>query len=80
MKKNDIALIILIVSISLVISFFIGKAIIGDPKNNPVKVEVVNAISAEMPAPDPKIFNDNALDPTQTITIGGGNKDQPFGQ
>lgn len=78
MKKNDIALIILIVSISLVVSFFIGKAVIGDPKNSPVKVEVVTPISADFKAPDPRIFNDKSLDPTQSITIGSGNKEQPF--
>ena len=32
MKKNDIALVVLIVSISLVVTYFVAKAIIGDPK------------------------------------------------
>lgn len=78
MKKNDIALLILIVSITLVISFFIGNAIIGSPANNPTKVEVVEPISADFTAPSPEIFNDTAVNPTETITIGNGNKEQPF--
>jgi len=78
MKKNDIALIILIVSISLVVSFFIGKAIIGTPANNPTKVEVVEPISADFTPPSPTIFNDTAVNPTETITIGNANKEQPF--
>lgn len=78
MKKNDIALIILVVSMTLVVSFFIGKAVIGSPETNPTKVEVVESFSADFTAPSPKIFNDAAVNPTETITIGGSNQDKPF--
>lgn len=79
MRKNDIALIILIVSITLVISFFVGKSLIGTPSTKPTKVEVVQPISNNFVAPSPAIFNDQAVNPTETITIGNSNKEQPFG-
>lgn len=79
MRKNDIALIILIVSIALVISFFVGKAVIGDPQNKPVMVEVAKPISDSFVAPSPAIFNDQAVNPTENITIGNSNKEDPFG-
>lgn len=79
MKKNDIALLILIVSISLVFSYFIGKAVIGTPQQKPTKVEVAQPISATFPAPSSQIFNDQAINPTQNITIGNSNSQNPFG-
>jgi hypothetical protein len=78
MKKNDIALIILIVSITLMVAFFIGKALIGTPASNPTKVEVVQPISASFTPPSSAIFNDTAVNPTETINIGNSNKEQPF--
>lgn len=78
MKKNDIALIILIVSITVVVSFFIAKALIGSPSNNPTKVEVVSPISNSFVAPSATIFNDTAVNPTENISIGNANKEQPF--
>jgi len=78
MKKNDIALIILIVSITVFASFFIAKAVVGTPANNPTKVEVAEPISNTFTAPSPAIFNDTAVNPTENITIGNANKEQPF--
>jgi hypothetical protein len=80
MKKSDIALLILIVSVSLVISYFIGKALIGTPQQKPTKVEVVQPISASFTPPSSQIFNDQAINPTQNITIGNSNTQSPFGQ
>lgn len=80
MKKNDIALIILIVSISLVISYFVVKAIIGDPKSQEVSAEVVEPISPDLTQPSSQIFNRDAINPTVVIQIGNPSNQQPFGQ
>lgn len=80
MKKNDIALIILIVSISLVITYFAVKAILGDPKGQEVKAEVVEPITAQLTEPSNKIFNRDAINPTVVIQIGAPSNQQPFGQ
>ncbi|HEV2412426.1 MAG TPA: hypothetical protein VGS28_01315 [Candidatus Saccharimonadales bacterium] len=80
MKKNDIAVIILIVSISLVVSFFVGKSLLGSPANKPVAVEVVQPISGTFTTPSTAIFNSQAINPTPAISIGNSNQQQPFGQ
>ena len=79
MKKNDIAVIVLIVSISLVVTYFVAKAIIGEPKNSAVKAQVVEPISAELQQPSSKIFNKDAINPTVNIQIGNSANQQPFG-
>jgi len=78
MKKNDIALLILIVSISLIASFVILKAIVGDGKNNLVKADVVEPITSQVVTPDPAVFNKNAINPTVKIQIGDSANKQPF--
>ena len=80
MKKNDIALIVLIVSISLVVSYFVVKALIGNPKSQEVSAEVVEPITADLVTPSNKIFNRDAINPTVVIQIGNPSNQQPFGQ
>lgn len=80
MKKNDIALIILIVSISLAISYFIIKAIVGNPKNQQTSAEVVEPISPSLVQPSSQVFNRDAINPTVVIQIGNPSNQQPFGQ
>lgn len=78
MKQKDIALIIVMVFISAVISFIVSGQIFGSPKNREQKAEIVEAITPEFPAPPAKYFNGNSINPTQLITIGGGTNPNPF--
>jgi hypothetical protein len=78
MKKNDIAIIILIVSISLVGAYFLGQAFLGGESSKSAQVEVVEKISPTVKDPDPKIFNANAINPTIPINIGNPSNQQPF--
>ena len=80
MKKNDIALIVLIVSVSLVISYFVVKTIVGDPKKQEVTAEVVEPITSDLTQPSNKTFNRDAINPTIVIQIGNPSNQQPFGQ
>lgn len=79
MRKNDIALIVLIVSVSLVATYFVARAIIGEPKNDLVQVEVVEPIAPDIVQPSPQIFNKDAINPTVNIEIGNSANEQPFG-
>jgi len=79
MKKNDIALLVLIASITLVISFLLVKALFGEPQSQQTKVEKVEAISATIESPSSKIFNNDAINPTVVIQIGDPSNQQPFG-
>jgi hypothetical protein len=78
MKQKDIALIVIIVIISAILSLFISKAIFASPKNRQQQVEVVQPMSANLPKPDSRYFNSSAFDPTQLITIGQNSNPDPF--
>jgi hypothetical protein len=79
MKKNDIAIVILIVSVTLTLSYLLAKAIIGEPKNKSVQVEVVEPISTSVEPPSGDTFNKDAINPTVPIQIGNPSNQQPFG-
>jgi len=78
MKQRDIALIVVIVVISAVISLFVSKAIFAPPKNRQQKVDVVQPITADFPQPDKRYFNSSSVDPTQPITVGQNANPNPF--
>jgi len=71
MKKSDIAMIILIASISILISYFVAKAIIGDVQKESVKVKTADPITTDIVQPDTTVFNSNAINPTVEVIIGG---------
>jgi flagellar basal body-associated protein FliL len=71
MKKSDIAMIILIASVSMLAAYFAANSILGDTKNQSVKVKTAEPISATVEEPDPTVFNPNAINPTVEVIIGG---------
>jgi len=71
MKKNDIASIILIASISVAVAYFVGDAVIGKPSNESETVRTATPITADIKQPDPKIFSEDAINPTVEVEIGG---------
>jgi hypothetical protein len=70
MKKSDIAMIILIASVSVMIAYFVAKAIVGDVQNETVKVKTTDTISTDITQPDASVFNTNAINPTVEVIIG----------
>lgn len=78
MKQKDIALILVIVFVSAVVSLFVSKAVFSPPRNRQQQVEVVQPITANFPQPDSRYFNASAFDPTKLITIGQSNSTDPF--
>jgi cell division protein FtsB len=70
MKKSDIAMIILIASVSVLIAYFVAKAIIGDVGSQTVKVKTTDKITTDVKEPDTEIFNSNAINPTVDVIIG----------
>ena len=71
MKKADIAMIALIASVSVLLSFFIAKSIFGDVYSGSVKVKTIDKIDSSIVEPSKEIFNENAINPTIPINIGG---------
>lgn len=78
MKKSDLALLALIVSLTLVISFLLVKALFGEATNVATKVEKAESISANLVEPSSAIFNKDAINPTVVIQIGNSGNQQPF--
>ena len=77
MKQKDIALIIIIVFISGIVSFVVsGKLFAGS--NGHQSVETVDKISPDFNVPDSNYFNKNSIDPTQLIQIGNSTNPNPF--
>jgi hypothetical protein len=76
MKKSDIAMIILIASVSVMIAYFSAKAIMGDAGNESVKVKTADPITATVEEPSPAVFNRSAINPTVEVIIGADKKPQ----
>jgi len=71
MKKTDIAMIILIASVSILIAYFVANSIFGNVSKDSVKVKTIDSINSTIVAPSPTIFNTNAINPAIEVQISG---------
>lgn len=71
MKKTDIALIIIIVSVSAGLSWWIADMTIGKSNDEPIVVRTIETINVDDQKVDPKVFNKDAINPTVEATISG---------
>jgi hypothetical protein len=73
MKKKDIALFIIIVSISAGLSYWVASATIGKANDKPIVVRTIDAIEVgdDSAKVDEKIFNNDAINPTVEANIKG---------
>lgn len=71
MKKSDIAMIILIASISVLVAYFAANALLGGSKSQAVTVKTADPITSNVTQPDPAVFNKQAINPTVEVIIGG---------
>lgn len=78
MKQKDLALILIVVFISAMLSFVASNFFFASPKNRQEKVPTVEPITADFQQPDKKYFNSDSIDPTQIIKIGDSSNNQPF--
>ncbi|MEI6850423.1 MAG: hypothetical protein WCK26_00470 [Candidatus Saccharibacteria bacterium] len=69
MKKADIAMIVLIASASVLISFFVARGIFGDVYNGSEKVKTIDEINSTVEQPSKNIFNKNAINPAINVQI-----------
>ena len=70
MKSTDIALVILLAAVSVVVSYWLGNMILGDPNDDTYKILHVDGISSEVESPDIETFNPKSLNPTVEVIIG----------
>ena len=78
MKQSDVASLIIIVAISLVISFFVANSFISPPENSSAEIEVVEVIEPELTEVDESIFNQQAINPAENIEVTEFDTDQIF--
>jgi hypothetical protein len=71
MKKTDIAMIIIIASISVLVSYFVAKSVFGDVYSGTAKVKTISLINSNIVQPDASIFNSTAINPTIQVQING---------
>lgn len=71
MKKADIAMIILIASVSVLVASFAAKSIFGDVYKGHTTVKTIDRIDSTISDPDPAIFNKNAINPAIQVQING---------
>ena len=78
MKQSDVAILILVVSISLLLSFFVGNAFIASPEARTKSVQVVQPIGENLAEVDADIFNKKAINPSENINVGESDSQKPF--
>lgn len=78
MKQKELALILIIIFISGVASYFLSGMIFSSDDKKQQKAEVVQPITAQFSPPDTKYFNKDALNPTKLITIDDQSNTDPF--
>lgn len=69
MKKTEIAMIVLIASISMFATFFIARALLGDNIKREKAVPVVTEVKDELVPPSKLIFSKDAINPTVEVYV-----------
>lgn len=72
MKKTDVAMIVLIATISVLGAFFITRSIMGSPSEDTQTVKTIDKIDSALSQPDPAIFNKDAINPAVKVELGEG--------
>ena len=73
MKKSDIAMIVLIASASVMISFAIANQMsFLKPPEKGQQVKTAEAIESKVSDPDTTVFRSDAINPTIQTMVGGG--------
>lgn len=78
MKRKDLGIILIIVIVSAVVSLFVSKSLFASEKAKQQSAPVIEKITSVFPPTDPRYFNKDAFDPTQTITIQQNANPDPF--
>lgn len=76
MKKTDLAMIVLIASISILAAYFVANAFLGGKDSESVTVKTTDPIATTVTAPDSAVFNKDAINPTVEVIIGQGSSPQ----
>lgn len=80
MKQKDVALIIAVGFFSLVVGLILSNLLFNNAADKKIESAVVEPITTVFTEPDKKYFNEDSINPTQSIQINENNNNQPFNQ
>ncbi len=78
MKKNEVALLVLIVGIVGLITYYALNSALAGLKPKAVSVDIADPISETLVEPNKDIFKPGAYNPTVKVNIGDQSNEQPF--
>lgn len=76
MKRSEIAMIILIASFSMMITFALAQSLLGDKVKRTAKVERAVTVTEDVTKPSKRIFNSTAINPTIEVCVEKSTDDQ----
>lgn len=78
MKRTEIAMIVLIASLSMMLTFTLVRSLLGDKIERSASVEQAVEISDQIEQPAKRVFNDKAINPTVEVCVqtGGTSADE----
>jgi hypothetical protein len=77
MKRTDIAMIVLIAAVSAGLAYFVANSVLGSMTEQNVKVKTIDPITSVIESPDPKMFNENAINPSVEVNINNTSTSAP---
>lgn len=77
MKRTDLAMIVLIAAASAGIAYFVAQSFFGTMNTQSIKVKTVEPITSVVEAPDNKIFNSAAINPSVEVNINNTDTTTP---
>ena len=69
MKKTDLAMIVLIASVSAVLAYVIANSFFGGLTQEGARVKTVDAINSSIQQPSVEVFNQDAINPAVKVDV-----------
>lgn len=69
MKRSEVAMIILVASLSMLLTFTLAQSLLGEKIKQSVKVEQAEEISEDIVQPAKRTFNGSAINPTVEVCV-----------
>lgn len=77
MKRTEIAMIILIASLSMLLTFTLMRSLLGDKIERSATVKEAVEISEQIEQPAKRVFNSKAINPTVEVCVQTDNDTMP---
>lgn len=77
-KQKDVILIVIVIIFAGIVSILVSNFFFAPDNKKSLSAEVVDPITSQFQPPDSRVFNKDAINPTQLIEIGDSNNSQPF--